>query len=161
MGLREDWDILIEKVRSYAGMKPAALWRLFVLKLKLSLEEGEERTARAAALGAGVGCSPTFGVALLLVYPLARWLRLNVAVAMLSSLLVSNPWTSVLIWAAQAALGFWALGQPLPEGWTHLGAWELLETFLWVYIAGAAIFGVLVTLLVYGAVYFGLHWHRM
>src|SRR5437867_1893082 len=110
MGLREDWRLLVEKVRSYAGMKPAALWRLFVQKLKLALEEGEERTARAAALGVWLACSPTFGVALLLVYPVARALRMNVAVAMISSLLVSNPWTSPLIWVAQLWLGSRALG---------------------------------------------------
>ncbi len=126
-------------------------WREFSEKIR-TLEEKPEKIARAAAIGALLGSSPTFGFAVLLVYPVAKFFKLNVWVAYTVKFMVSNPWTTPFIWVGQFWLGFWALGLPFPSQLPHVSLHELSFVF-WVYVLGATIFGVLAGLTIYCSVY--------
>jgi uncharacterized protein (DUF2062 family) len=107
----------------------------------LALDDTPERIARAFALGVFLAFSPLLGLHTFLGIILAFLFGLN-RLAMLTGLIINNPWTLVPIYAAGAYLGGLLVGFPsgnsLPsfewralwsgEFWLQLaGQWHLLK----------------------------------
>ena len=67
--------------------------------------------ARGLALGLFIGCTPTMGVQIVLCGAAAFFLRVNVPLALLGSL-VSNPLTAPILYPLEYKLGVWLVGSP-------------------------------------------------
>lgn len=70
--------------------------------------------AGGLALGLFIGFTPTMGVQVLLSGLAAYFLRVNIPVALVCSL-VTNPFTAAVIYPLQYQLGVWLIGVPTPE----------------------------------------------
>ena len=140
--------------RSIPGARhPKVLRRHFFARLARTKAHSSS-LALATALGVWLGASPTFGLGLVLAYPLSRWLGVDWKVTAAANVLVSNPWTTPLIWGTQFWLGLWATGKPFPDQWKALGAQGLIQNYLGAYLLGAMVFGSLLAALSYLVVTF-------
>ena len=70
--------------------------------------------AEGFAVGLFIGCTPTMGVQIILCGVAAFFLRVNVPVALLGSL-ISNPLTAPILYPLQYKLGVWLVGIPDAE----------------------------------------------
>ena len=70
--------------------------------------------AEGLAVGLFIGCTPTMGVQIILCGVAAFFLRVNVPVALLGSL-VSNPLTAPILYPLEYKLGVWLVGIPDAE----------------------------------------------
>ena len=127
-----------------------------------SPKDSSEKIARAAALGAFLGTSATFGLAILFIYPVAKFFKLNIPVALAMSLLISNPWSTAFVWVGQMWLGFHLTGREIPQHLGDLihGGIRMWGDYLWIYIIGAMVFGTLVGIGVYGLVFLSVSIYR-
>jgi uncharacterized protein (DUF2062 family) len=96
-------------------------------RLRAVIEVRDEPPARLAAglaLGAFIGCTPFWGVQMLLALLLATLLRLNRAVAVAGTWL-NLPWTAPLVYAAALRIGHVVV--PDPAGVRGAGLASLLD----------------------------------
>jgi uncharacterized protein len=70
--------------------------------------------AGGLALGLFIGCTPTMGVQIILTGFAAFFLRVNIPVALLATL-ISNPVTAPVLYPLQYQLGVWLSGAPAPS----------------------------------------------
>ena len=70
--------------------------------------------AKGLALGLFIGCTPTMGVQIVLCGVAAFFLRVNVPIALLGSL-ISNPFTAPILYPLEYKLGVWLIGVPGPS----------------------------------------------
>ena len=129
----------------------------------LHLEDTPHRTALAFGIGVFIAFSPLLGIHTLMALGIAFVFHLN-RVAMLLGCYVNNPWTLAPLYLAGTAFGCLLLGVSA-EG---LGAinWELsgrafyrelfatLRPYVWPYVVGNTVLGILGGL----AGYFALRW---
>ena len=117
----------------------------------LHLDDTPQRIAVAFGVGVYVAFHPLFGLHTLMALGIAFAFRLSRA-AVLVGIYVNNPWTIAPMYIAGTTLGCWILGVPL-DG---LGAveWDLdslafyrsllvsLRPYLWPYVVGNTILGI-------------------
>lgn len=78
--------------------------------------------AGGLALGLFIGFSPTMGAQIILAGAAAYFLRVNIPMALLGSL-VTNPFTAAIVYPLEYQLGIWLMGAPQShelEGYTGL-----------------------------------------
>ncbi len=73
----------------------------------------DPQVAKGLALGLFIGCTPTMGVQTILCAAAAFFLRVNVPIALLATL-VSNPLSAPILYPLEYKLGVWLVG--IPEG---------------------------------------------
>jgi len=141
------------------------IWLRQTLLVLLHVQDSPRRIALAFGIGVFIAFFPLFGIHTLLALAIAFSFRLSRA-AMLLGAYVNNPWTLVPLYSAGTVLGCWLLGVPLEglpfSGWrfghdTMLHA--LIETvypYLWPYVVGNLVLGVLAGIGSYVAVRFAL-----
>ena len=124
----------------------------------LHLDDTPRRIAAAFGIGVYIAFHPLFGLHTLMALGLAFAFRLSRA-AVLVGIYVNNPWTIAPMYVAGTTLGCWILGVPL-DG---LGAieWDLdslafyrgllvsLRPYLWPYVVGNTILGIVFGFLAY------------
>ena len=134
-----------------------------VVQVLLHLEDTPHRTALAFGIGVFIAFSPLLGFHWALALGSAFALRLN-RVAVLLGTYVNNPWTLAPLYLAGTVLGCALLGVS-PEGLTDID-WNAsgaafyrallahLRPFLWPYVVGNTVLG----LLTGAATYAGIRW---
>jgi uncharacterized protein (DUF2062 family) len=127
-------------------LSPRAAWR----QLKLDAPDGYQRTAMAGglAIGAFIGCIPTYGLHAVIGLYTARRLNLN-PLAVLLGTQISFPPLGIFVAVASTAVGSIILEggipplsrfDPLWHGWDGIlkvGAWFFADWFLGSIIVGA------------------------
>ncbi|MEO5856154.1 MAG: DUF2062 domain-containing protein [Chthoniobacterales bacterium] len=73
----------------------------------------EPELTKGLALGIFIGCTPTMGVQIALCGVAAFFLRVNIPIALLATL-ISNPLTAPILYPLEYKLGVWLVG--VPEG---------------------------------------------
>lgn len=73
----------------------------------------EPELAKGFALGVFIGCTPTMGVQIALCGVAAFFLRVNIPIALLGTL-ISNPITAPILYPLEYKFGVWLVG--IPEG---------------------------------------------
>jgi len=128
------------------------------LNALLLLEDTPERIALAFAIGVWIAFSPLLGIHTGLALGLAFLFRLSRA-AMLFGAYINNPWTIAPMYTAGTLLGSWLLGDS-PNGissiaWEAEGdafytsLWQGLQPYIWPYLVGNTVLGVLAAIPAY------------
>jgi len=130
------------------------------LDLLLHLEDTPHRTALAFGIGVWIAFSPLFGIHTLMALGIAFAFRLN-RVAILVGAYVNNPWTIAPLYLAGTALGCGLLGVSAEglesidwerQGWAfYQGLAVQLRPYLWPYVVGNTVLGVLAGIIGYAA----------
>ena len=134
-----------------------------LLEAFLHLDDTPRRIAAAFGVGVYLAFHPLFGLHTLMALGIAFAFRLSRA-AILVGIYVNNPWTIAPMYIAGTTLGCWILGVPL-DGLAGI-RWDLgsldfyrvllvsLRPYLWPFVLGNTILGV-----VFGvAAYFAMWW---
>ena len=87
----------------------------------------EPELCKGFALGLFIGCTPTMGVQIALAGAAAFFLRVNVPIALLATL-ISNPVTAPILYPLEYKLGVWLVG--IPEGPTVEGVSGAFGSFV-------------------------------
>ena len=128
------------------------------LKLLLHVEDTPHRIALAFGIGIWIAFFPIWGLHTAMALVIAFALRLSRA-AMILGAYINNPWTAPALYTAGTALGCWLLGVPV-EGFDGLDwslkGWALLDSllqtlrpYLWPFVVGNTIVGVVLGALSY------------
>ena len=123
----------------------------------LHLGDSPRRTALAFAIGVFIAFSPMYGLHTISVFFFAWAFRLNV-VAMLAGSLVNNPWTVLPILASTMWVGltlFPTSAPPPPLDWnqfTFQMLWYQLQPFVFPFVVGATLLGILAALVAFALV---------
>ena len=128
------------------------------LKLLLHVEDTPHRIALAFGIGIWIAFFPIWGIHTAMALVIAFALRLSRA-AMILGAYINNPWTAPALYTAGTALGCWLLGVPV-EGFDGLDwslkGWALLDSllqtlrpYLWPFVVGNTIVGVVLGALSY------------
>jgi uncharacterized protein (DUF2062 family) len=124
----------------------------------LHLDDTPPRIAAAFAVGVYIAFHPLFGLHTLMALGIAFAFRLSRA-AVLVGIYVNNPWTIAPMYLAGTTLGCWILGVPL-DGLARI-EWDLdnlafyrlllvsLRPYLWPYVLGNTILGIVCGALAY------------
>jgi uncharacterized protein (DUF2062 family) len=131
-----------------------------VVESLLHLHDTPRRTALAFGIGLYLAFHPLLGLHGLMGLAIAFAFRLN-RVALLTGVYVNNPWTLAPMYLAGTTVGCWMLGVPLDGldaiDWT-LGWRDLLRTlsvqlrpYLWPYVVGNTVLGIVSGLVGYAA----------
>lgn len=124
----------------------------------LHLDDTPPRIAAAFAVGVYIAFHPLFGLHTLMALGFAFAFRLSRA-AVLVGIYVNNPWTIAPMYLAGTTLGCWILGVPL-DGLARID-WDLdnlafyrlllvsLRPYLWPYVLGNTILGIVCGALAY------------
>lgn len=145
-------------------------WLQRSLRVLIQVEDTPHRTALSFAIGIWIAFFPIWGIHTAMALGLAFALRLP-RVAMLVGAYVNNPWTVAPFYGAGTVLGCWILGVPV-EG---LGGFEsgihgeaflasLLHTlrpYLWPFVVGNTLVGVVGGLASYVLLRFALDRRRL
>jgi hypothetical protein len=133
------------------------------VKLLLHVEDTPHRIALAFGIGIWIAFFPIWGIHTAMALLIAFAFRLSRA-AMVLGAYVNNPWTVAPLYTAGTILGCWLLGVPVEgfedldwtlKGWAFLEALlQTLRPYLWPFILGNTIVGVVGGL----AAYFALRW---
>lgn len=121
------------------------------VEILLHVQDSPHRLALSFAIGVWIAFNPLFGVHTAMALGLAFALRLSRA-AMLLGAYVNNPWTVAPLYGAGTLLGCVLLGVP-PGGladvnWSDgsLALWSALKPFLWPFVVGNLLLGVIAAL---------------
>ncbi len=87
----------------------------------------EPELTKGLALGLFIGCTPTMGVQVALCGMAAFFLRVNVPIALLATL-ISNPLTAPILYPLEYKLGVWLVG--IPQGPTVDGLTGAFGSFM-------------------------------
>ena len=118
------------------------------LKELLLVDDTPHRLALSFGIGVWIAFFPIWGIHTLMALGLAFALRLSRA-AMVVGAWVNNPWTAVPFYAAGTVLGCWVLGVPTDEDFRL--EWTALRPFLWPFVVGNTIVGVVGGIVGYAA----------
>lgn len=137
---------------SRASAYAVALWPLLWRE-----HSSPGRVAAALLLGFVVGCTPLFGVNLILCMALAWALRLHLLIVCVAAAIVSIPSIAPLIgWAAIEIGTYVATGHPAQVSRADFGRTALpvlAKAYFWAWLRGGAILGAALSVVVGGAVY--------
>jgi hypothetical protein len=139
------------------------------LQILLHVEDTPHRTALAFGIGVWIAFFPIWGIHTGMALAIAFLFRLNRA-AMVVGAWVNNPWTMAPLYTAGTVLGCALLGVA-PEGleavdWTlkgrafYLALLETLRPYVWPYVVGNTLLGVLGGIAGYFALRFVLERRR-
>jgi uncharacterized protein (DUF2062 family) len=128
------------------------------LQILLHVEDTPHRIALSFAIGVGIAFSPLFGIHTALALGIAFLFRLSRA-AMLIGAYINNPWTVAPMYTAGTVLGCVMLGVS-PHGieeidWDASGEafyaslWEGLRPYLWPFITGNSVLGLVAAIPAY------------
>ena len=129
----------------------------------LHLDDTPRRIAAAFGVGVYLAFHPLFGLHTLMALGIAFAFRLSRA-AVLIGIYVNNPWTIAPMYIAGTTVGCWLLGVPL-DGLSGI-EWNLgslafyrvlmvsLRPYLWPFVVGNTILGIVFGL----AAYFAMRW---
>ncbi len=129
-----------------------------ILEAFLHLDDTPRRIAAAFGVGVYLAFHPLFGLHTLMALGIAFAFRLSRA-AVLVGIYVNNPWTIAPMYVAGTTLGCWILGVPL-DGLGDI-QWDLgnlafyrvllvsLRPYLWPYVLGNTILGIVCGSLAY------------
>ncbi len=113
--------------------------------------------AKGFALGLFIGCTPTMGVQFVLAGVTAFFLRVNVPIALLATL-ISNPLTAPFLYPLEYKLGLWLVGTPTEASLagfpSALASFVYYARPLW---AGSLLTAAVCSALGYGAVFLLTH----
>lgn len=87
----------------------------------------EPELSKGLALGLFIGCTPTMGVQIALCGVAAFFLRVNIPIALLGTL-ISNPLTAPILYPLEYRFGVWLVG--IPEGSAMAGLSGALANFV-------------------------------
>jgi uncharacterized protein (DUF2062 family) len=118
----------------------------------LHLDDTPPRIAAAFGVGVSLAFHPLVGLHTLMALGIAFAFRLSRA-AVLVGLYINNPWTMAPMYIAGTTLGCWLLGVPLEglrdidwDNWDERGFYRILllslKPYLWPYVLGNTILGV-------------------
>ena len=109
------------------------------VKQLLQIEDTPHRIALSFGIGVWISFFPIWGIHTAMALGLAFALRLSRA-AMVVGAWVNNPWTALPFYSAGTLLGCWLLGVPFEVELTL--DWEVLRPYLWPFIVGNTVVGV-------------------
>ena len=123
----------------------------------VKLNDSPHKLAAAFALGVFIAFSPWLGLHIVSCIALAWLFRLNKVVVLTASF-ISNPWTVVPMYAFCLWFGFKITGSDaaVPHiAWSELNltsAYTILKPYLWPFVAGTLIVGLIAAAASYGVV---------
>jgi len=140
-------------------------WLRQTLLVLFHVHDSPHRTALAFGIGVFIAFFPILGIHTLMALGVAFAFRLSRAVTLLGAY-VNNPWTIVPLYTAGTVVGSWLLGTPLQGrpfatwGGGH-GALvhaliDAVYPYLWPYVIGNSVLGVVGGVSAYLAVRFAL-----
>ncbi len=124
------------------------------------LKDSPNRLALAFALGVFIAFSPTIGLHTISCFFFAWMFRLNKVVVLFTATLVNNPWTMVALFGSCLWFGTVITGSEIavPQiAWSELtvtSAYLILKPYLWSFVAGTVVLGVVAAIISY----FIIHW---
>ena len=131
----------------------------------LQLDDTPHRLALAFAVGVFIAFSPTYGLHLITCFLIAWVLRLSKLV-MITATFLNNPWTIVPMYGFCLWFGSKIVGQdiPMPQiAWNELtlsGAYLVIKPYLWPFVVGTLVAGVVAAVISYGAIYWAVVRYR-
>jgi uncharacterized protein (DUF2062 family) len=131
----------------------------------LRLNDTPHRLATAFALGVFIAFSPTIGLHTVSCLLLAWVFRLS-KLAVLTAAFINNPWTIVPLYGSCMWLGIKITGSgaTMPHiAWNELSLGSLyliLRPYLWPFLAGTLLVGVIAAAVSYGVVYWAVTRYR-
>jgi uncharacterized protein (DUF2062 family) len=130
----------------------------------LRLNDPPHKLASAFALGIFIAFSPTIGLHTITCILLAWLLRLSKLVV-ITAAFVNNPWTIVPMYGFCLWLGIKITGgAKIPHiAWDELtfnNAYFVLKPYLWPFVAGTLIVGIIAAGVSYGVVYWAIKRYR-
>jgi uncharacterized protein (DUF2062 family) len=123
------------------------------------LNDSPNKLALAFALGVFIAFSPTIGLHTISCFVFAWMFRLNKVVVLFTATLVNNPWTIVPLFGFCLWFGMVITGSEmiLPGiAWNELtvtSAYHSLKPYLWSFIAGTVVLGVVAAILSYFVIF--------
>ena len=129
------------------------------------LNDTPHKLASAFALGVFIAFSPTLGLHTITCLLLAWVFRLSKLVV-ITAAFINNPWTIVPMYGFCLWLGMkiTGAGRVMPHiAWNELSwtnAYLVLKPYLWPFIAGTLLVGIIAALLSYGVVYWAVLRYR-
>lgn len=129
------------------------------------LNDTPHRLATAFALGVFIAFSPTIGLHTVTALLIAWVFRLS-KLAVLTAAFINNPWTIVPLYGSCLWLGMKITGSgaAMPHiAWDELSlgsAYLVLRPYLWPFIAGTLLAGVIAAAVAYGAAYWAVVRYR-
>jgi uncharacterized protein (DUF2062 family) len=129
------------------------------------LNDPPHRLALAFAVGVFIAFSPTIGLHTLSVFALAWVFRLN-TIVMFTAAFINNPWTIVPMYGFCLWFGIRITGSDIPTPdipWGDMGLSDLfllLKPYLWPFVAGTLVVGIVAAALSYGLFYWALVRYR-
>lgn len=135
------------------------------IRAALSFNDSPERLALAFAIGVFVAFTPTVGFHTMSAILLASLFRVNKAVAITSSVLVSNPYTQIPVYAVSFWCGSILLGQRIgfDIDWGSLSLktfWVQLKPILIPLVVGSIVLGIVSSIASYFIFYYGVQRYR-
>lgn len=135
------------------------------IRAVLSLNDPPERMALAFAIGVFVAFTPTIGLHTISAIFLASLFRVNKIVAFAGSVLISNPYTQIPIFAACFWCGSILLGKKisLDLDWGNLSLntlWVQFKPVLLPLVIGSVVLGILLSIISYFIFYYGVQRYR-
>jgi uncharacterized protein (DUF2062 family) len=136
-----------------------------ILRTLLQLDETPHRAALSFAIGVYIAFFPVWGIHTLMALGIALLFRLNRSAIVLGAW-INNPWTVAPLYTVGTLVGCALLGVPT-DGlraidwghhgpfWTSIGA--CLRPYLWSFVVGNTVVGILAALLSYPIVRTALH----
>ncbi len=123
------------------------------------MNDSPNKLALAFALGVFIAFSPTIGLHTVSCLLFAWMFRLSKAVVLFTATLVNNPWTIVPLFGFCLWFGMVITGSEIaiPEiAWNELtvnSAYLILKPYLWPFIAGTVVLGVVASIISYFVIY--------
>jgi uncharacterized protein (DUF2062 family) len=123
------------------------------------LNDSPNKLALAFALGVFIAFSPTIGLHTISCFVFAWMFRLNKVVVLFTATLVNNPWTIVPLFGFCLWFGTVITGSEIaiPQiAWNELtvtSAYLILKPYLWSFIAGTVVLGVVAAILSYFVIF--------
>lgn len=129
------------------------------------LNDSPNRLALAFAVGMFIAFSPTIGLHTISCFVFAWMFRLN-KLAVFTAAFVNNPWTMVPLYGFCLWFGLAITGSEIttpPIAWNELtvtSAYLILKPYLWPFIAGSLVIGVVAALSSYFIIYWAVVRYR-
>ena len=131
----------------------------------LHLHDSPNKLASAFALGVFIAFTPTIGLHAISCLFFAWVFRLS-KIVVLTGAFINNPWTMVPMYGFCLWFGIKITGSNIAAPhitWTELtisNAYIILKPYLWPFVAGTLVAGVVASVIAYGVIYWAILQHR-
>lgn len=135
------------------------------IRALFQLKDSPNKLALAFAVGMFIAFSPTIGLHTISCFVFAWMFRLN-KLAVFTAAFVNNPWTMVPLYGFCLWFGLTITGSEIttpPIAWNELtatSAYLILKPYLWPFIAGSVVLGVIASLISYFIIYWAVVRYR-